>query len=209
MIETVCPSFPQVKMFVKPCFHHNSVNSQPISLTFGVICSCKIDASNGTNSPVHNQLQPVFYRLLFISATATATDPDPGQPDLKFSLLWSIFAVQSSPVQLPVHMTGLSNTMCNYTALSIPIRLADSTVVYSDGVGDMVFHLIVNGHSSHAIQFTCVLHVPNLHSNLLSYLYLTCNKGYQILITSEQLQFRYDGKLVMTATINTNNAALG
>jgi hypothetical protein len=95
-------------MFVKLCFHHNSVNSQLMFLTFGVICSWKLGASNGTNSPVHNRLQPVFYWLLFMSnlcATATATDPDPGQLDLKSGpFLWS------SPVQLPVHMTRLSNT---------------------------------------------------------------------------------------------------
>jgi hypothetical protein len=98
----------QVKMFMKLCFHHNSVNSQPISLTFGVICSWKIGASNGTESPVHNQLQPVFYRLLFMGdlrATATATDPDPGQLDLKSGLLQSIFAVQSSPVASPYDRT--------------------------------------------------------------------------------------------------------
>jgi hypothetical protein len=108
MIETVWPSFPQVKMFMKLCFHHNSVNSQPISLTFGVICSWKIGTSNATNSPVHNQLQPVFYWLLFMSnlhATATTTDPDPGKPDLKSSLLQSIFVVQSSPVASPYDQT--------------------------------------------------------------------------------------------------------
>jgi hypothetical protein len=108
MIETVCPSFAQVKMFVKHCFDHNSVNSQPISLTFGVICSWKIGASHATDSPVHNRLKPVFYRLLFMSdlrATATATDQDPGQPDLKSGLLQSIFAVQSSPVASPYDRT--------------------------------------------------------------------------------------------------------
>jgi hypothetical protein len=104
MIKTVCPSFPQVKMFMKLCFPHNSVISQPISLTFGVICSWKIGASNGTNSPVHNWLQLVFYWLLFMSGLC-ATDPDPEQPDLKSGLLRSIFAVQFSLVASPYDQT--------------------------------------------------------------------------------------------------------
>jgi hypothetical protein len=109
-------SLQHVRMFVKLCFYHNSVNSQPISLIVESVCSYKIDLSIATDGPVYNRLQPVFYRVLLIHnlrATATATDQDSGQPDQKSGLYRSIF--WSSPVQLPVHMTGLSNTSCNQT----------------------------------------------------------------------------------------------
>jgi transposase InsO family protein len=105
------------------------------------------------------------------------------------------------------HMTPHRNFLRNYTIFRTTIRLADNTVVYSEGVGDMLFHPIVNGRPSRAIQFTRVLHVPTLGSSLLSCLYLTRNKGYEILITAKELQFRHDGILVMTAAINANNAA--
>src|ERR1700733_11509241 len=67
-----------------------------------------------TDSPVYNRLQSVFYRLPFMYdlwATATATDRNSGQPDRKSGCLRSIF--RSGPVQFPVYMTGLSNTIKN------------------------------------------------------------------------------------------------
>src|SRR3981189_2150938 len=114
MIKTVWKSLQHVRMFVKLCFYHNSVNSQPISLIVGSVCSYEIDLSTTTDGQVYDRLQPVFYWFLLIHdlhATATATDQDSGQPDQKSGLYRSIF--RSSPVQLPVHMTGLSNTICH------------------------------------------------------------------------------------------------
>jgi hypothetical protein len=85
-----------LRIFMKLSFYHNSVNSQPISLIVGLLCSYKIDLSITTDGPVYNWLQPVFYWLLLMNnlyATATATDQDSGQPDQKSGPHQSIFPV--------------------------------------------------------------------------------------------------------------------
>src|SRR5262249_6499149 len=43
------------------------------------------------------------------------------------------------------HMTPNAHWLHNYAPLCIPIKLADNTVVYSAGVGSMVFQPVVNG----------------------------------------------------------------
>ncbi|KAG2030698.1 hypothetical protein BDR03DRAFT_1016848 [Suillus americanus] len=71
------------------------------------------------------------------------------------------------------HMTPHRHYICNYTPKRVPIRLADSTIVYSAGVGSVVFNPVSVGEvkSLRAVEFTRVLHVPDLHNNLLSVLY--------------------------------------
>jgi hypothetical protein len=52
-----------------------------------------------------------------------------------------------------------------------PIRLADGSVLYSEGVGSVHFNPVVDGQEMAPLEFTNVLYVPSLSSNLsLSYI---------------------------------------
>ena len=48
----------------------------------------------------------------------------------------------------------------------IPICLADGSVVYSEGVGTVQFSPVVHGQEMVKLEFTNVLYVPSLSSNL-------------------------------------------
>jgi len=111
--------------------------------------------------------------------------------------------------------TGASSTMTpnrhwmhNYTPYCIPIRLADDTIVYSAGIGSVLFLPEVEGKKSDKIvEFTRVLHVPQLGTNLLAVLYLTRRCGYQITIDHTTMHFVHQNQVLFTATIGRNNAA--
>ena len=57
------------------------------------------------------------------------------------------------------------------------------------------------------VEFTRVLHVPDLRTNLLSILYLTHQKQFTVLINLHEMRFTRDKTLLFTAQINENNAA--
>jgi len=125
----------------------------------------------------------------------------------------------SSPLQLDAdfnwiadtgatsHMTTHRHWVRNYTQFCIPIKLADSSVIYSAGVGTVVFNPVVKGKSLQSVEFTRVLHVPQLRNNLLSCLYLTRNKGFHIHIDAEFLHFQLNKKELFCDSINSNNSA--
>jgi hypothetical protein len=107
----------------------------------------------------------------------------------------------------PLTMTPHRHWVRNYTPLCIPIKLADNTIIYSAGVGTVMFNPVIRGRPSRAVEFTRVLHVPQLQNNLLSCLYLTHHKGYEIHISSNSMDFLLSRKTIFTASINSNNAA--
>jgi len=57
------------------------------------------------------------------------------------------------------------------------------------------------------VEFSRVLHVPSLHNNLLSCLFLTKHKGFEILINSKQMDFKRDGQTLFCAPISLHNSA--
>jgi len=71
------------------------------------------------------------------------------------------------------HMTPHCHWFKSYTHCRIPICLANNIVIYSAGVGNVVFEPIVNEKQVGAVVFSQVLYVPDLRSNLLSCLYPT------------------------------------
>ena len=75
-------------------------------------------------------------------------------------------------------MTPHHHWFKTYTPLRVPIRLADESVVYSAGVGSVYFVPIVGGQKKRAIELKRVLHVPDLHNNLLSVFHLTTCEQY-------------------------------
>ena len=98
--------------------------------------------------------------------------------------------------------------LCNYTPHHIPITLANNTVVYSAGVGSVVFHSKLKGEVTRAVEFTHVLHVPDLYNNLLSVFYLTHHTSFVVSINSTYMTFaRPSGPTLFVATIINNNVA--
>lgn len=99
------------------------------------------------------------------------------------------------------HMTPHRHWFKTYTPFSTPVRLANGQLVYSAGVGSVQFEPVINGKKGRLIEFERVLHVPALHSNLLSVLYLTSKKGWAVTIFSNKIYFRLHKQLHFTATV--------
>ncbi|KIJ22416.1 hypothetical protein M422DRAFT_238081 [Sphaerobolus stellatus SS14] len=105
-------------------------------------------------------------------------------------------------------MTPHAHWLRNYQPLSIPIKLADHTMVMSAGVGTVVFNPVVKGKQSRSVEFTRVLHVPALKNNLLSCVSLTRQKGLTMVVGSEHMDFIKDGTLLFQASITPNNIGI-
>jgi hypothetical protein len=96
----------------------------------------------------------------------------------------------------------------SYTPCNIPIRLTNSKLVYVVGVGSVRFQPVVEGQQSRVVKFTRVLHVPELHSNLLSVMYLTQHKTMQVIISHGLMSFVKDNALLFTVSVNDSNSTL-
>jgi hypothetical protein len=105
------------------------------------------------------------------------------------------------------HMTPHHQWLVDYTPHCVPIKLADDTIVYSAGVGSVLFKPLVRGKELRTVKFSKVLHVPSLGSNLLSVLFLTKHRGFKVLIDGQSMDFMRSGETLFTAPINKHNAA--
>jgi gag-polypeptide of LTR copia-type len=106
------------------------------------------------------------------------------------------------------HMTFNRHWLRNLVPHRIPIRLADGSVQYSEGVGLVRFNPVVDGQEMAPLEFTNVLYVPSLSSNLFSVLYLTMHRSFTISIVRDTLNFIRDGHTVIQAKVDTpSNAA--
>src|ERR1700709_616382 len=106
------------------------------------------------------------------------------------------------------HMTPHRHWLRNYDPKRVAIKLADNNIVYSAGVGTVVFSPAVDGKTVRAVELTRVLHVPDLRNNLLSVLYLTRNIGFTVHINSSNMSFeRPTGTPLFVASISSSNAA--
>ena len=103
------------------------------------------------------------------------------------------------------HMTPHRHWIRNYIPYRVPIRLADNTVIYSEGVGTIVFRPVINGQQSRDVELTRILHVPALENNLLAVLYLTRQKGFEVHINFDTIAFSRNGTVLFTATIDDHN----
>ena len=101
------------------------------------------------------------------------------------------------------HMTPHRNWIRNYKSYRVPIKLADERIIYSEGVGTVVFRPIINGHLSRDVEFSRVLHVPALRNNLLAVLYLTRYKEFDVHISCNSMDFIRNDTTLFTATINS------
>lgn len=99
-------------------------------------------------------------------------------------------------------MTPHSHWLRNYQPFRTPIKLADHSIVYSAGLGSIVFVPVIEGKQARPVEFTRVLHVPALQSNLLSITFLTKCRGFDVHMNADTMAFSKDGNKLFTATIN-------
>jgi hypothetical protein len=132
------------------------------------------------------------------NASALSTSSSPTPPNLN----WLADTGATS------HMTPHRHWVRNYSPLRIPIRLADNSIIYSSGVGTVVFNPVIGGKASQPVEFSRVLHVPLLQNNLLACLFLTKHKSFKIQIDSEQMDFTLRGIVRFCALIGSDNQAL-
>src|SRR3981189_1657501 len=97
------------------------------------------------------------------------------------------------------HMTPHRHWLRDYTPHRVPVRLANNSVVYSAGIGSVLFVPEINGNKLRPVQFTNVLHVPDLQNNLLSVLYLTQYKQLSVVILETVMNFLRSGSVLFTA----------
>ena len=99
-------------------------------------------------------------------------------------------------------MTPHKSWIRNYKPHRVPIRLADNSVIYSEGIGSVCFRPLINNTHARDIEFTKVLHVPALCNMLLAVLHLTKYKGIDVLISKSKMSFIDQHKnTLFTATI--------
>ena len=106
------------------------------------------------------------------------------------------------------HMTFNRHWMRNMTPHRIPIRLADGSVIHSEGIGSVQFTAVVHGQEMIPLEFTNVLYVPTLSTNLLSVLYLTMHRSFTTLIEKNTLHFIRDNRIQFQAQVTASNSAL-
>ena len=105
-------------------------------------------------------------------------------------------------------MTPHRHWLRNYKPHRVPVRLADNNIVYSAGVGSVVFAPEeAEGRKLRPVEFSNVLHVPQLRNNLLSVLYLTRHKAFSVVILETVMSFLRDGVVLFCAAVNASNCA--
>jgi len=87
------------------------------------------------------------------------------------------------------------------------IKLANDSIVYSEGVSTVLFQPSVNGKVIENIKLTLVLHIPEINNNLLSIIHMTQNNGFPVIILSQRMDFVKNNMIQLTAGINEGNAA--
>ena len=85
------------------------------------------------------------------------------------------------------------------------VRLADHTVIYTEGVGSVVFKPVIDGKPAREVEFARVLHVPDLQNNLFSVLYLTQHRGFDVHISKSIMKFEKDGHIPFVAKVGDDN----
>ena len=98
------------------------------------------------------------------------------------------------------HMTCHLHWMQNLKPHRIQIRLADGSVVFSEGVGSVRFNPVVNGQEMAPLEFTNVLYVPALCSNLFSVFYLTLHCHFTVCIEQDTTHLIRDNKIAFQAS---------
>ena len=140
----------------------------------------------------HTQQQQFFARTSIQSSPVSQCDP---------VLDWNADTGATS------HMTPHRHYLREYRPHRVPIHLANNKVIYSAGIGSVVFTPNIYEHILEPLEFTNVLHVPELQNNLLSVLFLTRHRQFTVRITEKAMHFVQHGKELCIAPISAGNTA--
>lgn len=102
-------------------------------------------------------------------------------------------------------MTPHRHWFFTYEPHSVRVYLAEHTYIMSAGIGSVHFMPDSENDTGGVVEFSRVLHVPRLQSDLLSVLHLTREKDFIVTIKSNQLFFHCHDHLLFMATVNKRN----
>ncbi|THH26789.1 hypothetical protein EUX98_g7389 [Antrodiella citrinella] len=102
------------------------------------------------------------------------------------------------------HMTPHKHWFASMQAHRVPIQLADKSIIYSEGKGEV--HFAPKGRGP-VVAITDVLYVPQLGSNLFSALHLTEHRQFRVIISKGNIDFIRDGKTLFNAVVEESNVA--
>ena len=104
-------------------------------------------------------------------------------------------------------MTPHCHWLYNYILKHVAIKFTDNTVVYSAGLGTVVFNPVIDGKRGWAIEFLNVLHVSELQNNLLAVPYFTWHSLFVVHINTIHMTFSCrSGPPLFVTSINSHNA---
>ena len=84
--------------------------------------------------------------------------------------------------------------LTHYKTHHVPVQLGDNSIIWSEGIGVCWVESVLEGHPEPLAQFSNILYVPCLASNLLSLFSLTM-WGYTFTGTGHCLSFSKDGQV--------------
>ena len=106
------------------------------------------------------------------------------------------------------HMTPNRHWFSTYRPYVVPIEVADGNIVYSAGIGSVLFKPVVNGVHRGSVEIQSVLHVPSLSKSLLSLTQWSLKCGYKIVMVKGTIKFYLNNSLVCVAEMVGNIACL-
>src|SRR5882762_9696917 len=89
----------------------------------------------------------------------------------------------------------------------VPLVRLSCLLHHSTGIGSIEFVPELEGKRERPVEFSSVLHVPDLHYNPLSVLYLTRNKLFSVVILETVMSFICFRAILFTAHIHALNCA--
>ena len=161
--------------------------------------SAKLLLKNGNRQPKDN---PAQIPIMEFAGNATALVSSNGSSSLVLTAGNNWVADSGATSHMTPHRTWFHD----YKPYVVPIRLANGLIIKSEGIGTVIFK--PSAPKTHTVEFSRVLHVPQLQSNLLSILYLTQKKDFAVTIVKDKVSFCKDNVEWFTASVNDSYSAL-
>ena len=105
------------------------------------------------------------------------------------------------------HMTPHRHWLRNFRPFHTKIQLANGSAIYAEGTGTVQFKPVVDGQELRTVEFSNVLYVPKLQNNLLSVLFLTKHRHFDVHTAGDTMHFTLDNTLIFEAKVNASNSA--
>ena len=121
---------------------------------------------------------------------------------LKANFYWLV------DTSITFHITSYYYQFKSYSPCRRVVQLADNFIIYLARVRSVIFEPVVKEKQTQEVEFSQVLHVPDLKSNLLSYLYFTYNKKFEIYISLYTMLFKLEESTLFIASIYYTNSVI-